>query len=205
VWFLLFSRGQGLCVLRGTDWNSVHNLDECQSSGQSPTCYRWGLDSIPGPSVWDLWCSNGHWDRFVSQYLCFPLKVIVPPVLHTRLHLLLLPEGQTDEVWKRSKKQCSFVNLGALARGSFFCNIHKVRRQYLYTSGGGKYASFCKRNRRKYNEWYRIRKKLCASGKGMHKWRKLKKDEYINVRMGDEYWFAKFVNSLVLWKACRSF
>ena len=41
--------------------------------------------------------------------------------------------------------QCFFVNLGALARDSFFfffCDIQKVRRQYLYTPGGGKYPSF---------------------------------------------------------------
>jgi len=56
--------------------------------------------------------------------------------------MLLLPEGQTDEVWKPSKKQCYFVNLGALDGRFIFCSIHKVKRQYLYTSGGGKYPSF---------------------------------------------------------------
>jgi hypothetical protein len=140
-------------------------------------------------------------DRFVSQQFNFPLKAAVhhrPALIF--INMLLLPEGQRDEIWKPSKNHRIFVNLGALGR-----DIQKVRRQYLYTSGGGKFPSFCERNHRKYNEWYRIWKKLCNRGKGMHKWRKLKEDECRNVRMGDEYWFANFVNSLELWKASRSF
>jgi hypothetical protein len=40
--------------------------------------------------------------------------------------MLLLPEGQTDEVWKPSKKHCFFVNLEALGRDSVFAISTKL-------------------------------------------------------------------------------
>jgi hypothetical protein len=42
----------------------------------------------------------------VSFYQCTMLVLI---------YILLLPEGQTAEAWKPSKKQCSFGNLGELS------------------------------------------------------------------------------------------
>ena len=59
--------------------------------------------------------------------LLFSPVSIIPSVLYTHIHLhVALPEGQTDEVWKPSKKQCSFVNLGALARDSFSAIFTKL-------------------------------------------------------------------------------
>jgi hypothetical protein len=40
--------------------------------------------------------------------------------------MLLLAERQTDEVWKPSKKQCYFVNLGTLDRDSFVAIFTKL-------------------------------------------------------------------------------
>jgi hypothetical protein len=38
----------------------------------------------------------------------FPPVSVIPPMLYTHLHLHVLPEGQTGEVWLPSKKLCSF-------------------------------------------------------------------------------------------------
>jgi len=43
--------------------------------GQSPTSHRGGLSSIPGQSVWNLWWTKWHYDRFLSQHFGFPLSV----------------------------------------------------------------------------------------------------------------------------------
>jgi hypothetical protein len=31
--------------------------------------------SIPGPSTWDVWWTKWHWDRFFSEYFCFPPSI----------------------------------------------------------------------------------------------------------------------------------
>jgi len=41
----------------------------------SPTSHRGNLDSIPGQSVWDLWGTKCHWDRFMFKYFDFSLSV----------------------------------------------------------------------------------------------------------------------------------
>jgi hypothetical protein len=33
-----------------------------------------GPDSRPGQSMWDLWWTKWHWDRFFSVFFCFPLS-----------------------------------------------------------------------------------------------------------------------------------
>ena len=123
------------------------------------------------------------------------------------IHMLLLPEGQTGEVWKPSKKQCSFVNLRALARDSFFFFAMFTMLGdniciYLEAENTLRFMREIAENIMNDMEYKR---NFVIVGKGLHKWRKLKKDECTNVRMGDEYWFANFVNSLVLWKSSRSF
>ena len=42
-------------------------------SRRPPT--RGGPASIPAQSTWDLWWTKWHWDRFPSQYFCFPLSL----------------------------------------------------------------------------------------------------------------------------------
>jgi hypothetical protein len=34
------------------------------SGGQSPASHRGGPGSSPGLVIWDLWWTEGHWDRF---------------------------------------------------------------------------------------------------------------------------------------------
>jgi hypothetical protein len=46
-------------------------------------------------------------------------------MLHTRLHVALT-RRTNRRVWKPSKKQCYFVNLGALDRDSFFALFTKL-------------------------------------------------------------------------------
>jgi hypothetical protein len=44
------------------------------SGVQSPASHRGNPDSIPSQTLWDLWCTKWHWDRFFSQELCFVLS-----------------------------------------------------------------------------------------------------------------------------------
>jgi hypothetical protein len=37
--------------------------------------HRGGLCSIPGQSMWDLWWTKWHWDRFFPEYFGFPLSI----------------------------------------------------------------------------------------------------------------------------------
>jgi hypothetical protein len=45
------------------------------SGGQSPASHRGGPGSIPGQSMWDLWWTKWHWDRFFSMYFGFFLSI----------------------------------------------------------------------------------------------------------------------------------
>jgi hypothetical protein len=33
------------------------------------------MGSIPGQSMWDLWWTKWHWDRFFPEYFGFPLSI----------------------------------------------------------------------------------------------------------------------------------
>jgi hypothetical protein len=81
------------------------------SGGKSPTSHRGLPGSIPGQSVWDLWRTNWHSNRGLSQYFCFPLSSVSfhDCSILTFIWTLLLP-GQTSETWEHIKKQCSFGN-----------------------------------------------------------------------------------------------
>jgi hypothetical protein len=49
-----------------------------------------GPGSIPGQSMWNLWWTKWHWDRFFSDYFGFSPVSFIPPVLHTWKNLLAL-------------------------------------------------------------------------------------------------------------------
>jgi hypothetical protein len=42
---------------------------------QLPASDRGGPGSIPGQSMWDLWWTKWHWDRFFPDYFGFPLSI----------------------------------------------------------------------------------------------------------------------------------
>ena len=35
-----------------------------------------GPGSVPGHSMWDLWWTKWHWDRFFPEYFGFPLSIL---------------------------------------------------------------------------------------------------------------------------------
>jgi hypothetical protein len=39
------------------------------------TGHRGGPGWIPGQSMWDLWWTKWHWDRFFPEYFGFPLSI----------------------------------------------------------------------------------------------------------------------------------
>ena len=70
-----------------------------------------------------LWCSEWHWDRFLSKYFGFRLLVS----FHQRSILicssLLRPlEGLSGESWEPFQKKCSFGNTGALEKYIQICS-----------------------------------------------------------------------------------
>ena len=52
-------------------------------AGLSP--WRPGFDT--GESMWDVWCTKWHLNRFSSYYAILPPVSIILPTLHTRIHL----------------------------------------------------------------------------------------------------------------------
>jgi hypothetical protein len=45
------------------------------SGGYPPASHRGGPGSIPGQSMWDLWWTKWHWDRFSPEFFGFPLSI----------------------------------------------------------------------------------------------------------------------------------
>jgi hypothetical protein len=52
------------------------------SGGRSPASHSGGPASIPVQSMWGLWWTKWHWDRFFYEYFGFPPVNFIPPVLH---------------------------------------------------------------------------------------------------------------------------
>jgi len=46
-----------------------------------------GSGSMSGKAMWDLWCRNWHWDRFIHRALRSSPVTIIPPLLHSHLHV----------------------------------------------------------------------------------------------------------------------
>jgi hypothetical protein len=42
---------------------------------QSPASHRGGPGSCPGQSMWDLWWTEWHWDRFFTEFFDFPPSI----------------------------------------------------------------------------------------------------------------------------------
>jgi hypothetical protein len=55
-----------------------------------------GPGSIPGQSMWDLWWTQWHWDRFFTEYFGFPLSISCHPFSIT---------------WKNEKRKTDLLSL----------------------------------------------------------------------------------------------
>jgi hypothetical protein len=53
--------------------------------GGRSNSHRGGPGSRPGPSVWDLWWSEGHSDRIFLRVIRISPVSIIPPWLHTHV------------------------------------------------------------------------------------------------------------------------
>ena len=87
------------------------------SGGKSPASHCGSPGLIPCQSMWDLCWTEWHWDRFFSQYICFP----------SQYHSTNAPQSSSStrcSYWKNKwttpgnfpKKQSSFGNWGTLDR-----------------------------------------------------------------------------------------
>jgi hypothetical protein len=54
--------------------------------------------SIPGQSIWDLWWTKWHWDRFFPEYFGFPLSISFHRCSITRKRT---KKGQKLTPWRR--------------------------------------------------------------------------------------------------------
>ena len=43
----------------------------------------------PGQSVWDLWQTKWHWNRYIAEHFSFPQSVIILSMTHINLSLVL--------------------------------------------------------------------------------------------------------------------
>jgi hypothetical protein len=98
--------------------------------GMAPACHPRGPVSIPGQSLWDLWCERWHWGRVFSE--CFDCSLSARFQQWSLLIIICvlpLPGGPTGETWEPSKKQCCFGSRGALDRKilPFPLNFHPWR------------------------------------------------------------------------------
>jgi len=89
--------------------------------GQSPASHCAAPDWVPDHSMWDLWWTKWHCDRFLSQYFCFPLSVS----FHQRsififIYRFFLPAGQTGEAWELSNKLMPFWKSGRIYNQKYF-------------------------------------------------------------------------------------
>jgi hypothetical protein len=67
--------------LYGLLWSNS-GIRPCQGSGRySLASHRGGPGSRPGQSMWDLWWTKWHCDRFFSEFFGFPLSIHHSPSL----------------------------------------------------------------------------------------------------------------------------
>jgi hypothetical protein len=100
-----------------TQRRCVYCAVRTESLNTIQTSHSGSSNSMPGQSMWDLWWTKWHWDRFLSEYFSFPLSVSFHHCsILIFIYILLLPEGQMGEAWEPSKDRCFFCNRGAFYR-----------------------------------------------------------------------------------------
>ena len=97
--------GHRSCSLWGTNWSFIYQYNADAHSSYLPTSPRGVLGLISGHSMGDLWRTEYHWDRFVSQYFGFTLALSFYNYSKI-IFILILPlsEGRAGEAWKSANK-----------------------------------------------------------------------------------------------------
>ena len=114
-----------MCLLHGTDtyrrWNLV--FWPCHDSGGYLLEFQHGGPvSIRGRSPCHLWQTEWQCDRFLSEYIGFPLSASFHQCsILISNHMLLLPERKSDEVWEPSQNQPYFGNPWTMGRKVLLC------------------------------------------------------------------------------------
>ena len=114
-----------MCLLRGTDGINFQYL--AMSQGVSPL-------PVPAETEFRLQAKSCNilvgkvpLGQVFHRVIRFSASITFAPLLHNHLRIqaLLLTEGQTDEGWKRSNKQCFFGKRKALVEKyfNFFVSI----------------------------------------------------------------------------------
>jgi len=83
--------------------------------------------SIPGQSMWDLWWTEWHRDRFLFMYY-FLLLSLSFHMCHILIFMLLLSEGQAADVSKMPNQTAFFRKSGAFGR-KVRCRFHLWLRE----------------------------------------------------------------------------
>jgi hypothetical protein len=79
--------------------------------------------------MWDLWWTEWHWDKFVSEYFDFPL----PVSFHQRsifIFVLFLPERQTDKSLATFQKAVLFRKSGSIGWSTFIVFFRRLTALY---------------------------------------------------------------------------
>jgi hypothetical protein len=85
-------------------------------------CHRGGPALILGWSVWYLWWTKWHWDRFFSEYFGFPLSFSFHPC-NVRLH------GKTEKTNLHHRVAQEASRLRSLQ--SIFCGVFHNKKNLL--------------------------------------------------------------------------
>ena len=78
-------------------------------------CYLAGIPRrpafFPGSDIWDLRWTKWRWDRFSSEYFCFPQSVSFPQCsMFMFIFTLLLPEEQVEDAHDFKRNRCFYSN-----------------------------------------------------------------------------------------------
>jgi hypothetical protein len=112
-WLLFYNR-DGECLLRGTIWIFKYKSGWSYCSAVSSPTKRLGQ------SMWDLWRTKWHCDRFFSEYFGFPHSSFRQSTILI-IFVLLLPDGLNGGSLEPSKELYPLENREAIYIKCFHC------------------------------------------------------------------------------------
>jgi hypothetical protein len=100
----------------------------CHGSGSwLPVCHCVGAHLHPGQSIWDLWWTEWHWDRFFLSSVVFPIRYHSTVALHTHISsgewtiVMLVDEDQRHSLTPSTCAWSAFGTINFRCLGGVCC------------------------------------------------------------------------------------